>query len=85
MVAYSAARASGKLTTQQGRVYDLFKRDRSRNWTRSEVANAIGMRINSCTGRINEMIAEPWPVLEECGKRRCAVTGETVNQLRLKC
>lgn len=84
MEAYRHLTASGKLTAQQRRVYELFCSNPERRWTRSEIAEAIKMRINSCTGRVNEMLAEPLGVLEECGRRRCTITGENVNELRLR-
>jgi hypothetical protein len=84
MEAYRKHEARGSLTAQQRRIYELFAAHPSRTWTRSEVAEAIKMRINSCVGRVNEMLAEPFPVLEECGRRRCAVTGENVYELRLR-
>lgn len=85
MAAYRKIEASGKLTEQQRRIYDWFAAHPGTQYTRSEVADGLKMRINSCTGRINEMIQEPFAVLEECGRRRCRVTGETANELRLKC
>jgi hypothetical protein len=85
MEAYRKHEARGSLTAQQRRIYELFAAHPSKTWTRSEVAEAIKMRINSCVGRVNEMLAEPFPTLEECGRRRCAVTGENVYELRLCC
>lgn len=84
MAAYRKAQASGKLTAQQHKVFTLFLQNSERTFTRSEAAEALKMRINALTGRINELITPPFDVLEECGKRRCRVTGETVNELRVK-
>lgn len=84
MAAYRKAQASGKLTAQQHKVFSLFMQHPERTFTRSEAAEALKMRINALTGRINELITPPFDVLEECGKRRCRVTGETVNELRVK-
>jgi hypothetical protein len=84
MAAYRALAWSGTMAAQQRAVLDVFLRDPERTWTRRELVNAVGIPVNAVTGRVNELLKEPFELIEECGKRSCSMTGETVNELRLK-
>lgn len=81
--AYTKLRFSGQLAEKQKEIYNHFLATPMRTWTRSELAEAMGLRMNSCTGRVSEML--DLGALEEMPeKRRCKITGETVTQLRAK-
>jgi len=49
--------------------------------TRRELEDATGLRTNQIAGRVNELIKQGRVV--EDGRRRCKVTGNEVNVLRL--
>jgi hypothetical protein len=80
--AYSKLRFSGKLTEKQQEIHNHLVATPMRTWTRTELAEALGIRINSVTGRVTEML--DLGDLEECGKRACKITGEMVYELRIK-
>jgi hypothetical protein len=77
--AYHAHRASGKLTAQQKQVFAAIG---ERDWTRQELAKATGLGVNVICGRVKELLDAN--VLEECGRRTCAATGEKANALRAR-
>jgi len=82
--AYEGLKAKGRLTRQQAALVAFLQAHPGRDWTRAELAEGIGWRINVICGRVNELLAEPFPVLQEVARRRCAVTGESAMALRLK-
>ena len=77
-------RASGRLTRQQAALVEFLKAHPGRDWTRAELAEGIGWRVNVICGRVNELLAEPFPMLCEVARRRCSITGESAMALRLK-
>lgn len=83
MIAYRALKYSGRLTRQQKLVVELMLGNRQRDYTRQELSDSLQIGINAICGRVNELMREPLQVLEECGRRRCRVTGERANALRL--
>lgn len=82
--AYSGLRYSGALTVQQKLVLTTITFGSQHDWTRQELARATGLGINAICGRVNELLHDPFRCLVECGRRRCGVTGENVNVLRLE-
>jgi len=84
MVAYRKMEQTGKLGLQERLIVQQFLKHPERTFTRNEVAAATGIRINSCTARINKLITPPHDVLEEVTQRACRVTRERCWELRLK-
>ena len=78
---YWSLRDSGKLTERQEQVMHVIHSDPSRDWTRNEIAHALGWPINCVTGRVTELLGK---YLEECPKRFCTVarTGKAVTPVR---
>ena len=76
--AHRKLKSSGKLTAQQ-EVVMTWMRNLIGDATRSEIERGTGLKINAVCGRVNELIA--LGELRETRKRRCRVTGETVNAL----
>lgn len=64
----------------QAKIISALKR-RRRAMTRSEVAIATGLAINNVCGRVNDLIAGD--VLKAIGKRKCSITGRTVEEVFL--
>jgi hypothetical protein len=83
MAAYRALQWSGKLGAQQQRITDYFLANPKMRFTRKELAHDLGMEINAVCGRVNELLAEPYNVLVEVGKKQCRITRNIVNALRL--
>jgi hypothetical protein len=81
---YRRMQQTGALGAQERQIMNLFMQSPDKMFTRNEVSRDTGIRINSCTARINKLITEPWDFLEEFGKRKCSVTGENCYQLRIK-
>ena len=54
--AYHAHRDSGRLSDQQQAVLDWL-RAHPGDWTRSEIAQRVGIRLSSACGRLNELVA----------------------------
>lgn len=83
MAAYRSLEWSGKLTKQQRVVHEFMLANRQRDYTRQELGDALQMSINRICGRVKELI--DCGVVEEVdgGRRRCRVTGENANTLRL--
>ena len=82
--AYDDLVASGKMSRQHRALVAFLKARPGRDWTRAELAEGIGWRINVICGRVNELLTPPFDVLEEVGRRACLITGESANALRLR-
>lgn len=82
MIAYRSLEWSGRMTRQQRLVMDFFAINEQRDFTRQELANALALGINAICGRVNELMRPPFVLLEELGRRRCRITGESANALR---
>ena len=81
--AYDDLVASGKMSRQHRALVAFLKARPGRDWTRAELAEGIGWRINVICGRVNELLTPPFDALEEVGRRACLITGESANALRL--
>lgn len=79
--AYAKHRASGKLGRQHEVVLAAL-RGRARDMTRQELARETGLGINAVCGRVNELMDEPFCLVEVHRRRACDVTGESVEALR---
>lgn len=82
MIAYRVLEWSGRMTRQQRLVMDFLAANLQRDYTRQELSQATGLAINVICGRVNELMQEPFGLIEEIGRRRCRVTGESANALR---
>lgn len=82
IIAYDKVRVSGQLNRQQAALLTSMAAV-DRTFTRSELAQLLGWRINVVCARVNELLQEPFNRLQEVGRRRCAVTGETAHELKL--
>lgn len=84
MAAYRGLEWSGKLGKQQQIVVDFFVANPGR-WTRQEIARGTGLSINATCGRVNELLAEPFAILEEGDEKKdCSITKNRVNALALR-
>lgn len=79
--AFYAHRDSGSLGNQERTVLDFLARHPARDWTRSELAAASGIRLSSVCGRANTLVALERVV--EGPRRACGVTGRSAHPLRL--
>lgn len=77
LVAYEKIKWNGTMTAQQKIVMDWL-RGRIGDASRSEIEKGTGLKINAVTGRVHELI-ELGALTEAPKKRKCRVTGETVN------
>ena len=84
MIAYRSLEWTGRMTKQQRLVMDFFAINAQRDYTRQELANALGLGINVICGRVNELLKSPFTLLEECGRRQCRITGESANAIRAR-
>lgn len=82
--AYAIHRVSGKLTRQQRLLVEFLSADRRRDYTRQELAQALGWGINVVCGRVNELLAEPFGALKELPRRACRVTSQEAHPVRLR-
>lgn len=78
--AYHRHIQSGKALPQWCRILDYIKRHP--NVTRAQLEKALGMRISSVCGRVNELKAATL-VRESLNRITCPVTGEEAHTLRL--
>lgn len=80
--AYREHRNSGELGAQQKRIMIfLHTYPKGGDFTRSELAQLIGMRLSSVCGRVNELIKLGY--LLECARRPCKVTGISAHPVKL--
>ena len=74
---------SGRLGTQASQVLDFVKQlAPGQDVSRLELADAMGMRLSSVCGRVNELIAAG--LLEPAPNRACRVSGKTVCPVKAK-
>jgi len=83
-VAHAKLEASGRLTRQQRELVEFLQANRQRDYTRQELAQALGWGINVVTGRVNELLRQPFEVIEEFSRRPCRITGQGAHPVRLK-
>lgn len=81
--AYRTLAHSGELTKQQRQILQVIVSGAQRDWTRKEISEASGLPINCVCGRVNEMLNGPFGLLEEFAPRKCSVTKQTANPVRV--
>lgn len=74
-VAYQDHEASGDLVGQQKEIVDQMKK--GRDYSRSELSEATGIRLASVCGRVHELIR--LGRLAEGPIRECKITGRSVH------
>lgn len=82
IIAYRSLEWSGRMTRQQRLVMDFFACNAQRDYTRQELASALSLGINVIAGRVNELLKQPFNLLEELPRRKCRITGESAHALR---
>lgn len=78
--AYREHRDSGELGAQQRKIM-IFYHLEGGEFTRSELAEKIGMRLSSVCGRVNELVELGY--LAEGARRPCRVTGRNAHPVKL--
>lgn len=78
--AYREHRDSGELSTQQKKIM-MFYHLEGGEFTRSELAEKVGMRLSSVCGRVFELIEMGY--LVEVARRPCGVTGVNAHPVKL--
>lgn len=71
---------SGKLYTNTYLILKTLKRFK-RGLTRREIEEKTGLRINQVTGRVAELLERK--AIQESGTRRCRITKNIVNVVKL--
>ena len=79
LMAYEEHIASGKVGAQAQSIINSMRTEQ--DYSRRELARLTGLELSSICGRVNELVAIG--KLEECDKRRCAVTGKTIKPIKL--
>lgn len=79
---YHEHKRSGKLGDQESLVLGYLRDNSGKNYSRSELANDLGMRLSSVCGRTNTLLE--LGLIEERTKRPCGITGKTISPVRFK-
>lgn len=80
--AYDKLVKTGKANKRRHEILAYMALHPGQTFTRSELADLIPMRLSTVCGQINPLMREGEVVT--VGRRRCTVTGEVVNELRLR-
>lgn len=80
--AYEKLHKTGKARHRRHEILAFMALHPERTFTRAELAKEIPMLLSTVCGQIHPMIKEGEVVT--VGRRPCAVTGEKVNELRLR-
>lgn len=78
---FRAHRVTGALGRQQRLVLAFLHDHRASTYTRSELADATGIKLSAICARVNELIKVG--AIEELPRRACQVTGVSAHALRL--
>ena len=83
--AYRAFRASPKLSRQQARIVEYLAAHPKQDFTRGELAGALGMRLSSVCGRVAELLhpESALATLMELPRRPCRITRIAAHPVRL--
>lgn len=80
--AYSSLKKRGALTAGQKRIMLwMFMQPNGSRFTRAEIAQKMGIPLQSCCGRTNELLKLGY--LRELPSVRCPVTGNPAHQLQV--
>lgn len=80
LLAYDRLREGPQLGAQQRRVLDYLREHAGRDYTRKELARALGLEPGTIAGRVNELIAVG--LIVELPRRTCAVSGQSAHAVR---
>lgn len=72
--AYKRLHCKGQADTQAYKI--LRAMDNGKDYSLSELEQLTGIRINSVSGRVNELKARHF--LQEAERRKCRITGENI-------
>ena len=73
--AYKRLHCKGQAQTQ---AYKLLRAmNKGEDYSLSELEQLTGIRINSVSGRVNELKAQHF--LQEAARRKCRITGESIT------
>ena len=78
--AFHDHKAAGKLGKQQQAIYSFLTLNAHQDYTRGELAAAMGLPVASICGRCRELL--DIKVISEKGRRECAVTGKSAHSVR---
>jgi DNA-binding IclR family transcriptional regulator len=78
-LAYREHSDAGKVCAQAREILDFIRKSRS-TWSRSELAERLGMRLSSVCGRVNELVYGGH--LIHAPTRPCRITGKTVHPVK---
>lgn len=86
-ITYRHVEASGQLTDQQRRIVEFLEARPRQNFTRKEIARALGMEHSTCCARVNELL-DPVRMankvrVRELPHRRCSLSGRTASPLQI--
>jgi hypothetical protein len=73
---------SGKARHRRHEILAFMALHTGRTFTRAELAEQIPMRLSTVCGQIHPLLQEGEVIT--VGRRPCTVTGEKVNELRLR-
>jgi hypothetical protein len=77
--AYKEHSGSGAKDSQINKIYTLLLRSKL-PMSRREISRATGIENSAVAGRVTGMLEGG--LLEECGARKCSISGKLINQLR---
>lgn len=80
--AYREHMATGKLGDQAREIVEFLALRTDRDWSRAELSKAMGLRLSSVCGRVNELLHSGH--VDAAPARACTVTGKKINPVRLK-
>lgn len=75
-------RNSGKLGHQAQAIVKFLAVHNERDWSRAELAQAMGLQLSSVCGRVNELVHSFH--LEPAPTRKCFITNKSVSPVRLR-
>lgn len=78
---YHLHQRSGKLGDQEQAVLDFLAQHPGKNFSRSELSEAIALRLSSVCGRVNKLLE--LGLISERSKRACSITGKTISPVRI--
>lgn len=78
---YHEHKRSGKLGTQAANVLGFIERHVNQDWTRAELAQALGIPLSSVCGRVNEMLKAD--LIRPAPNRPCRISGKKVCPIQL--
>lgn len=79
---YDKLQKTGKAQKRRHQILAFLALHPGQTFTRSELAHLIPMRLSTVCGQIHPLLLEGEVIT--VGRRPCTITGEKVNELRLR-